>query len=187
MQNDDQGFGRAALLAALAAYEASDTREALMVAIVEDFVGTTPECFLRTHRPGHITGSAWIVDEERSHALLVHHRKLDRWLQPGGHADGESDVLAVARREAREESGLTRLRPAREGIYNVDVHTIPGRGHEPEHVHYDLRFAFIADRTEPLVVSEESHALAWRPLVELDCDGVDESVRRLARKTPRLP
>jgi 8-oxo-dGTP pyrophosphatase MutT (NUDIX family) len=182
-----QPTGRA-LLGALAAYRPADEREARMVARVAAFLRAADDPFSRAaFVPGHITGSAWIVDDDRTHALLVHHRKLDRWLQPGGHAEGERDARAIARREAHEETGLTRLRDAQDGIYDVDVHVIPARGSEPEHAHYDIRFAFYADRSEPFVVSAESHALAWRPLVELDRDGVDESVRRLARKTARLP
>jgi 8-oxo-dGTP pyrophosphatase MutT (NUDIX family) len=180
--------GATALLGALAAYRPADEREAAMVAQVETLLRAAGDPFSRdAFGPGHITGSAWILDEARTHALLVHHRKLDRWLQPGGHAEGERDAHAIARREAREETGLAHLRDAQPGIYDVDVHVIPARGSDPEHAHYDIRFAFIADRDEPLVVSEESHALAWRPLAELDRDGVDESVRRLARKSAGLP
>jgi 8-oxo-dGTP pyrophosphatase MutT (NUDIX family) len=187
MHDEPHRDGTAALIAALHAYTPADERETRMVAQVEAFLRSAADPFSRAaFVPGHITGSAWIVDDERTHALLVHHRKLDRWLQPGGHAEGERDARAIARREAEEETGLAHLRPAQDGIYDVDVHVIPARGSDPEHAHYDIRFAFIADRAQPFVVSEESHALAWRPVAELDRDGVDESVRRLARKTARL-
>lgn len=135
---------------------------------------------------GHITASAWIVDPSRTRAVLLHHRKLDRWLQLGGHVDGERDVRAAALREAREESGLVEIVSLEAGIYDVDVHVIPARRDEPEHFHYDIRFAFEADRFAPLVVSDESHALAWIPLAELDRYETDESVMRLARKTTLL-
>ena len=81
---------------------------------------------------------------------------------------------------------MTAIRFAFAGIFDIDVHQIPARTNEPEHKHYDVRFAFIADRTTPLIVSDESHELAWRPLAELDRDGVDASVRRMARKTMLL-
>jgi 8-oxo-dGTP pyrophosphatase MutT (NUDIX family) len=199
--DEDAVFAISALLAALDAYPASDDHEATSIHMTKQFLGGTHP-FTRTRfariladaracfgrgGAGHLTGSAWVVDEERAHALLVHHRKLDRWLQPGGHADGQTDLHAVAWREASEETGLQRLRPAHGGIYDVDVHAIPARGDEPEHLHFDIRYAFIADRSEPLVVSDESHALAWFALADLDRDGIDESVRRLARKTARLP
>lgn len=177
---------RAALVAELQAYAPTDARERAMVDEVIAFVLAHADCFERTHLAGHITASAWIVDRARKHALLTHHRKLDRWLQLGGHADGDADVRRVALREATEESGLRHIVPARGGIYDVDVHVIPARGAEPEHKHYDVRFAFVADPAEPLVVSEESHALAWRPISALLGAGSDESVSRLAQKSAML-
>jgi 8-oxo-dGTP pyrophosphatase MutT (NUDIX family) len=178
--------GRATLLAELARYAPADPHEAAMTASLIAFVRDNAACFERTLLIGHVTASAWVVDETRAYALLTHHRKLGKWLQLGGHTDGESDVRRAALREATEESGLTAIRFAHDAIYDIDVHPIPARGAEPAHHHYDIRFAFIADRTAPLLVSEESHALAWRPVAELDTENTDESVRRLARKTVRL-
>jgi 8-oxo-dGTP pyrophosphatase MutT (NUDIX family) len=177
---------RTALLRELSAYEPADARERTMVAELAAFVDAHPDCFERHLTIGHVTASAWIVDETRTFAPLTHHRKLDRWLQLGGHADGDSDVRRVALREATEESGLTSIRFAGDAIYDVDVHEIPARPGEPAHAHYDVRFAFVADRGEDLIVSDESHELAWLPVATLDADTVDPSVRRLARKTNRL-
>lgn len=179
-------MSRLTLIAEIDAYDAVDGRERAMADEVRAFVLAVDDCFERTHLGGHITASAWIVDEQREHALLTHHRKLNRWLQLGGHADGDTDVRRVALREAIEESGLTAIRFASAGIFDIDVHRIPAGTNEPEHKHYDVRFAFIADRTAPLIVSDESHELAWRLLAELDRDDTDESVRRMARKTMRL-
>jgi 8-oxo-dGTP pyrophosphatase MutT (NUDIX family) len=137
--------------------------------------------------PGHITASAWIVDPERAQSVLLHHRKLGRWLQVGGHVDGDPDVRRAALREAREESGLRTLRLIAEDIYDIDVHRIPARGAEPEHDHYDLRFALEADPREPLVRNEESHDVRWIALSDLETYGIDDSVRRLAAKTAALP
>ncbi|GAC1410614.1 MAG: NUDIX hydrolase [Candidatus Velthaea sp.] len=178
--------GRRALVAELEAYVPATPREGAMVEDVIAFVRAYPDCFERTQLSGHITASAWIVDRTTTKALLTHHRKLDRWLQLGGHADGDPDIRRVALREATEESGLTDIAFARPGLYDVDVHRIPARGAEPEHKHYDVRFAFIADADAPLVLSAESHALAWRPIAALTANGVDESVRRLAAKSARL-
>jgi 8-oxo-dGTP pyrophosphatase MutT (NUDIX family) len=133
-----------------------------------------------------VTASAWLVDESLTFALLTHHRKVGRWLQLGGHADGDDDVRRVALREAREESGLTAIRFASPAIYDMDIHPIPARPGEPAHEHYDVRFALIGDRNAPTLVSAESHDLAWLPIADLAAPGGDESVRRLARKTPRL-
>jgi 8-oxo-dGTP pyrophosphatase MutT (NUDIX family) len=173
-------------IAELSAYRAEDPREARMSRALLRFVLAEPDCFERSLLQGHVTGSAWIVDRALQATLLTHHRKLGKWLQLGGHADGDTDVRRVALREAREESGLTNVVPARVGIYDVDIHQIPARGIEPAHLHYDVRFAFFADPAEPLQLSDESHALAWVRLDEVRALDVDESVLRLVAKTPRL-
>ena len=114
--------------------------------------------------------------------LLTHHRKLDRWLQPGGHADGDADMARVALTEAAEESGLSGLR-VDPGIFDLDRHWIPGRGDVPGHWHHDVRFVVRAGDDEAFVVSEESHALAWRPIREVaDDETMDDSLRRMARR-----
>ncbi len=157
-----------------------------MLLDILEFVTQHKNCFDRTLSIGHITGSAWIIDTERRHALLTHHRKLDRWLQLGGHSDGEPNTLEVALREAREESGLERVTPVTEAIFDVDVHLIPARGDEPEHHHYDIRFLLEADRDTPLVISEESNDLAWVPLDEIAQRVSDASILRMLRKTREL-
>ena len=177
---------RARLLDELRAYVPSDPREAAMRSRLVAFVTAHPDAFERTLAVGHITASAWVVDPARSHALLAHHRKLGKWLQLGGHVDGDADVRDAALREAREESGLTSLRLIGDGIYDVDVHAIPARPGEPAHDHYDVRFALEADPAEPLVTSSESYALAWIEIGDLPAYGADESVLRLARKTGTL-
>jgi 8-oxo-dGTP pyrophosphatase MutT (NUDIX family) len=182
----DARTGRARLLAELAAYAPADERERAMVERVRAFVAEYEDCFERTQLAGHVTGSAWIVDRAGTAALLLHHRKLGKWLQPGGHADGDPDVRAVALREAQEETCLRTLTFASAGIYDVDAHDIPARDAEPAHVHYDIRFAFRADRDDAPVTSAESHAVAWVPLDEIERRGLDESVLRLARKTSSL-
>jgi 8-oxo-dGTP pyrophosphatase MutT (NUDIX family) len=143
--------------------------------------------FDRTLATGHVTASAWIVDAQRRSAVLLHHRKLERWLQLGGHVDGDPDVRRSALREAREESGLRTLRLIADDIYDIDVHRIPARGSEAEHDHYDLRFALEADPREPLVRNAESHDVRWIALTDLETYAIDDSVRRLAAKTRTIP
>lgn len=147
------------------------------------FVEVHEDCFLRSCVPGHLTGSAWIVDARRTRTLLTHHHKLDKWLQLGGHADGETDLLGVALREAREESGLTRLTVVSPTVFDVDRHLIPARKSEPAHYHYDLRFMIEADPAEPLVVSNESKDLAWVEVSRVTALNPEESMARMVRKT----
>ncbi|MDZ7646212.1 MAG: NUDIX hydrolase [Cytophagales bacterium] len=90
--------------------------------------------------PGHITGSAWIVDPSNTQALLVHHAKLNKWVQPGGHADGDENILQVALREAEEETGLKNFKVLSDPPFDVDIHLIPERADFPEHFHFDIRY-----------------------------------------------
>jgi len=117
---------------------------------------TYRDCF-----PAHLTASALIADSTRSRVLLCHHRKLDKWLQLGGHADGSWDLAAAALREAGEESGLTDLKATTETPVDLDIHLIPARKDEPEHWHYDVRYVFIAPHPEKIQVSPESLSLKW--------------------------
>ena len=147
-----------------------------------DFVSSNVECFERRLKTGHVTGSAWVVNREGTHVLLTHHRKLNRWLQLGGHSDGDSDVARVAFREAREESGLSNIEILSEDIFDIDIHRIPERGEEPEHHHFDIRFSMQAVDSDLYIVSSESHALRWIYLEELHQFTNDESLLRMARK-----
>jgi 8-oxo-dGTP pyrophosphatase MutT (NUDIX family) len=162
-----------------------DPHEAAMTADAIRFVAAHLDHLLRSCVPGHLTGSAWIVSPDRTRTLLTHHHKLDKWLQLGGHADGDGDLLAVALREAREESGLTRLRVVSTGIFDFDRHLIPARKSDPEHYHYDLRFMIEADPDEPLTISSESKDLAWVPVAEVTTLNPEESMARMVRKTLR--
>lgn len=173
---------RKPLLDLLAAYSEKHPAEAETVGRFIHFVETQPECFERSLLEGHVTGSAWIVDADGGRVLLTHHRKLDAWLQLGGHADGDPDVLAVAFKEAREESGLTDFEALGDGIFDLDVHLIPARKEVPEHYHYDVRYVLRATGNTDYVVSDESHDLRWVPLDEVASLTTDESMHRMVRK-----
>lgn len=171
------------LVAALRRHALHGPQEAVEAARFEAFAGAGPGVFDRTHGPGHFTGSAWVVSRDGDRVLLTHHRKLGRWLQPGGHADGERDLARVALREAEEETGLPGLALASPDIFDLDRHRIPARNHEPAHWHYDVRYVVRAGADEDFVVSEESHALAWRDVrCVADAPEMDPSLRRMARK-----
>jgi len=144
---------------------------------------TRPRAFERDeYDDGHLTGSAWLVSGDGERVLLTHHRKLGRWLQPGGHADGDPDIARVALREATEESGLPGL-VLESGIFDIDRHVIPARADMPGHHHYDVRFVVRATDDEAYVVGQESFDLVWRPITDLVHDPlVDQSIRRMARR-----
>jgi len=143
---------------------------------------STPACFQRDSFPAHFTGSALVVNADGSRALLHHHRKLDRWLQFGGHCDGDEDVLRVAQREALEESGIAGLIVASTRPFDLDIHEIPARDPDPVHFHYDIRYMLIAPEAAAPVRSEESHDLRWCTPSELIDLPLDESLRRMIRK-----
>mgnify|MGYP003634977485 CR=1 FL=1 len=150
-----------------------------------DFVVSHSNCYDRELTVGHITGSGWIVDESGIRTLLTHHRKLNLWLQPGGHADGNDDVMAVAMQECLEETGLRNLSPVSAEIFDLDVHGIPARKDEPSHFHYDVRFLIQQHGEDNYIVSEESHDLAWVAMHSLE-DYTDEwSMRRMRDKAIR--
>lgn len=141
------------------------------------------DVFARERLDGHFTASAWLVSRDNRRVLLTHHRKLGRWLQLGGHADGDRDLARVALREAEEESGLRDLRLVDERIFDLDRHWIPERGDVPGHWHYDVRYVVRAMGGEQFEVSEESLDLAWRGIAEIAADPqADASLRRMARR-----
>jgi 8-oxo-dGTP pyrophosphatase MutT (NUDIX family) len=156
-------------------------------AVVDLFGGLLDEAgahdpFSRERLAGHFTASSWLVDRSGQRVLLTHHRKLERWLQLGGHADGDRDLARVALKEAEEESGLGGL-AVEPAIFDLDRHWIPERGDVPGHWHYDVRFVVHAGASEAFVVSDESHALAWRTIAAIAGDATaDESMRRMAAK-----
>ncbi|HNP18738.1 MAG TPA: NUDIX hydrolase [Fulvivirga sp.] len=151
------------------------------------FINENTDCFERSLAKGHITGSSWILNESGDKALLTHHNKLNKWLQLGGHADGETDIVKVAKTEALEESGLKHIELLSEAIFDIDIHTIPAKNEVAEHLHYDVRFLFKADEKDALIVSSESKDLAWVPLSELHTiTDQNDSIARMVNKTLRL-
>ena len=183
---------RQALLDALAAHEPADDEERRDRDAIAALVAATPRCFDRDlYDPGHITGSAFVLDARRGKVLLHHHRRLDRWLQLGGHDDGEHDPLATALREAREESGLTDLKPLTAAILDVDVHAIPAARGEPPHLHHDVRYALVTRTPDLIEQAAESLALEWFPLDEaarlMAEPGADRALARLASLAARRP
>jgi 8-oxo-dGTP pyrophosphatase MutT (NUDIX family) len=147
-----------------------------------ELLDTREDCFRRDAFPAHFTGSALVVSADGSQVLLHHHRKLDCWLQFGGHCDGEENVLAVARREALEESGIDGLVVASARPFDLDIHEIPAHENEPGHFHYDVRYVLIAPETATAQTSAESKELRWFTYADLQEWDLDPGLRRLIGK-----
>lgn len=140
--------------------------------------------------PGHFTASAFVLSPDRRDLVLIHHKKLGIWVQPGGHVEPtDEDLLGSARREVLEEVGLSDLQslaaPRESPLFDVDIHMIPARKADPAHEHFDVRFAFVAP-TRNLVHSEEVADLRWVPLDEVRQMGTDQSVLRAVEKLRRF-
>ena len=178
------------LPAALQAHSPADERERADVLRVLEFVARHADPFDRGIVEGHLTGSAFILSVSGARVLLLRHRKLERWLQPGGHADpGETTGEQVALREAREETGIAdlRLHASAPRPLDVDVHQIPARGSEPAHLHLDLRYLCVAGDAEPLVrAADESDDLRWFAWDELGALDLDPGVLRALAKARAL-
>ncbi|WP_338848229.1 NUDIX hydrolase [Massilia sp. W12] len=175
---------RTQISALLAQHQAFDATEARHLAATIEFVQTHPDCCSRHCIPGHITASAWVMAPDASAVLLLHHKKLKRWLQPGGHLEDDAEIHLAAMREVREESGLQNLRLLSPQIFDVDVHQIPARGAEAAHYHYDVRFLLQAVDAQ-LQLSDESNALAWVKLEQVAQYSDSPSVLRMAAKSAR--
>jgi 8-oxo-dGTP pyrophosphatase MutT (NUDIX family) len=187
---------RRPLLEMLARYRAAFPGEAVVVDRICRLVEGHRDCFERTCRPGHITAAAWILSADRRRCLLTHHRKLNRWLQLGGHADGHWRVEEVALREAREESGITAfdIVPIAGSLLplDLDVHLIPARSDadgrivEDAHEHHDIRFLLIAHPGQQACASDESHEIGWFTPEEVTRLTDEESVLRMLYKALHL-
>lgn len=174
-------YSRHDLIAALLRYRRTCRGQNDLIDRILSFVESTPQCAERTHLAGHLTASGWVINETKDKALLLHHAKLDKWLQLGGHADGEFDLLAVSLREVCEESGLSRVHPISAEIFDVDIHEIPAMGDVAPHLHFDVRFLLAADENEGIVRNHESKKIEWVLLSAVAEYTGEESVLRMAR------
>ncbi len=167
----------------LDAYQPENEQEQGALNLIREFVLGHARFWSRGTLEGHLTASAWITNTEKTQAVLLHHKKLNLWVQPGGHIDDEDPSLALASlREATEETGLTNLTLNHTGIFDLDVHEIPARPGEPQHQHLDIRFWFETD-AQDLSQNSESNDLAWLTRSEIEMKTDEESVLRMARKT----
>ena len=179
------------ILAALSAHTPTDEKEALDRLKIIALCRQHPNIRSRECMPGHLTGSGLVVHAASRRVLLNHHRKLDRWLQFGGHFDEEQLPDAVALREGREESGLDDLRlapmaPPAPVPFDVDVHTIPARGAQPEHLHLDIRYLLLTDKPELATPSAESHTIRWFDFAPTQALPLTDELRRMIEKARHM-
>ncbi len=182
---------RQELLGLLARHETRFMEESAYVERAKAFVREHEDCFYRELWPAHVTGSVWVVDPARDKALLLHHRKLDQWFQPGGHADGDADILRVSLRETAEETGLdpSHIRLVDGELFDVDIHGIPAETYGPErppHEHIDCRFLVEMDDDIEIPGNDESHQVIWVPLWQVARYNHNRSTHRMVEKTRRL-
>lgn len=170
------------LLQLLQSYHPVAPEEQLFKKQIMEFVNQHENCFERSLEIGHITASAWVLDKYHKYALLLHHAKLDRWFQLGGHCDGDSDVLAVAIKEAQEESGIHGIELVSKQIFDIDIHLIPESKKEKAHYHYDIRFLLHVVSDEKLVQNHESKELRWISKEVYDLPTDNSSVVRMFNK-----
>jgi 8-oxo-dGTP pyrophosphatase MutT (NUDIX family) len=175
--SNDLAVARAALLG----YPAPDAAQQQVRDEIVAFVDVHPDAADRTCVEGHLTGSALVVDASNERVLLLFHRKAQRWLQPGGHADGDTNLAAVALREATEETGIADLRIVLPPV-DLDIHRVHFAG-EHAHLHLDVRYLVLAPAGAVEAGNDESEALRWVTLAELDqLEGVDAGTIRMARR-----
>lgn len=168
-------------------YQPSDAEEQSYKIRMLDFMVKHSDCFERSLSIGHFTASAWLINKEGTHALLMHHAKLDQWFQLGGHCDGNPDVLAVAIKEAQEESGINGIEQVSSDIFDIDIHPIPANKKDQAHDHYDVRFLLRVTSDEKIVQNNESKELRWISKDPAALPTKSRSVVRMFEKWLSLP
>lgn len=159
-------MNRTELAEALRCYRPYNEQESADREAILRFLADNDDAFLRSCPNAHMTASAWVVNRDRSRVLMAYHKIYDSWSWTGGHADGEEDLLSVALREVREETGVKTVIPVSDGIFSVEVLTVDGhekRGsYVSSHLHMNVTYLLEADESEQLTVcEEENRGVSW--------------------------
>jgi 8-oxo-dGTP pyrophosphatase MutT (NUDIX family) len=182
------GPTREALVTLLSSHTPEDDKERADLATMERLARELEAPFSPEQAVAHFTGSAVVVDPDGTRVCLIHHRKLGRWLQPGGHVEpSDTTMEAAAMREAHEETGLSvRPFPGASAPFDLDVHVIPAKGHLPAHLHLDVRFLLVADDPTRLVAQEaETLGARWFSFADALAAADEPAFRRMLRKCMR--
>jgi len=179
---------RQQLLSLLTNYQTRFMDESGYVQRAIHYIQQNEDCFYRELWPIHVTGSAWVVSPDRSKVLMMHHKKLDQWFQPGGHADGDSDIVRVALKETEEETGISAedIKLVDGGIFDVDIHSIAPYGNDPQHDHIDIRFLLEVNDSIPVPGNDESHQVLWVNQHAVSRYNNNRSTYRMLEKTRQL-
>ncbi|WKK75190.2 NUDIX hydrolase [Marivirga salinae] len=164
----------------------SEKEEEYKNKMLELYEAKGKKAFSRNNLEAHFTASAWIINSHSKEILLLHHKKLNKWLQPGGHADGETDLEKVARKEVNEETGLENLKLVSNDVYDIDIHLIPENKGIPEHYHYDVRFAYFCESNEKTRINHESNDFQWIKIKEVETLTQEPSILRMVKKSKNL-
>jgi len=173
-------------------YQPSFSEEIDFQRQIIDFITQNDDFALRSNLIGQLTGSAWIVNKERSKVLLIHHKKLNKWLQIGGHLEETDQTIEeTILREIEEESGINNLKLLSLSIYDIDIHTIPKKNEIAEHLHFDIRLIVETDENEKLIPqNEEILAIKWYSLNEIEKlkqeNNTNQSMKRMIIKMKKF-
>lgn len=168
-------------------YTACDEQEMKDKGIAIKCMEIFDDVLTRDNEIVHITSSAFIVNEKRDKALMVHHNIFNAWSWTGGHADGEEDLLLAAIKEVREEAGIKNIRPISEDIFSLDIIPVLGHIRKAEyvspHLHISIGYLFEADENEPLIVkSDENSGVQWIPMQEIDAYCNELHMKKIYKK-----
>ncbi len=150
--------------------------------VILNFMKNNDNCLLRDNKIAHFTASGWIVNKKRDKVLMIYHNIYDSWAWVGGHADGDSDLLHVVKKEIEEETGVTKLKQLYDGIYGINIVTVEAhkkRGKQVNaHLHFDLEFLFEADENDKLTIKEDENSnVGWIPVEEVNNYTTEEKMK----------
>lgn len=168
-------------------YEPLDTNDSKSRKSLLRFLESSTHPFGKANPLGHVTASTWIINHDATKVLMTYHRKLEKWLQLGGHTNEDESIQEAALREAREESGNEAIELLYDAIYDLDVHFIPAHGATPAHYHYDVRFLCLANDDGPIAISDESIDLKWISVSKINEYTVEPSILRMIEHMTRMP